>query len=177
MRFKEIRLTPWDIKAHRCQIKGAFSNRPITNWILSYFGLWFENLKSDYHCCKDGLGSASVAIKGKKGCCFGRIYDLEKYTCFFDGGKFYITDLLSPDDKWPEPLSSNGHSLIPSPFYKNVEIKLWKNWGKLYQITWQNGTMNHLTPAAMQNLDFWTIINGSFNLEWNQEKNGMKSKS
>ena len=44
----------------------------------------FENLKSDYHCCKDGLGGAGVAIKGKKGCCFGRLYELDKYTCFFD---------------------------------------------------------------------------------------------
>ena len=121
MRFKEIRFTPWGIKAHRCQIKGAFSNRPIANWILSYFGLWFENLKSDYHCCKDGLGSASVAIKGKKGCCFGRIYDLEKYTCFFDGGMFYITDLRTM--AWGQP---GGLTIQrPSIDLESSSSKLW----------------------------------------------------
>ena len=77
-----------------------------------------KNLKSDYHCCKDGLGGAGVAIKGKKGCCFGRLYDLAKYTCFFDGGRFYIRALrtgLAKDAHRPLTVTADAYYSFLKP--------------------------------------------------------------
>ena len=58
-----------------------------------------------------------------------------------------------------------------------IDLKPRKNLEKLCQITWRNGIMSHLIPAPTQNWDCSMTINGSFNLEWNQEKNGMRSKN